>query len=66
MKAAFVDQVADLPENRDQYPAALPQRLHPDGLGRNMTMFLVMKRWEDLGVLVIPSGFMVRHIQGFL
>ncbi|XP_041357083.1 uncharacterized protein LOC121374172 [Gigantopelta aegis] len=47
MKAVFIDQVADFPENHTQYPAALPQRLNPDGLGRNMTMFLVMKRYSS-------------------
>ena len=42
--AAPVD-VHNLNEATDMFPAALPRRIHSDGVGRNMTMFIVMKRW---------------------
>ncbi|ESP01109.1 hypothetical protein LOTGIDRAFT_207719 [Lottia gigantea] len=43
MKDVFIDSVPKLEDSTAKYPAALPKRLHDDGLGRNMTMFLVMK-----------------------
>ncbi|XP_067659124.1 serine/threonine-protein kinase Pink1, mitochondrial-like isoform X1 [Haliotis asinina] len=45
MHGVFVDSVPDLPDNRQHYPAALPARIDPNGFGRNMTMFLLMKRY---------------------
>ncbi|XP_038076556.1 serine/threonine-protein kinase pink-1, mitochondrial-like [Patiria miniata] len=36
----------DLEEARTLFPAALPARLHIDGMGRNQTMYLVMKRYD--------------------
>ncbi|XP_046559219.1 uncharacterized protein LOC124268229 isoform X2 [Haliotis rubra] len=45
MHGVFVDSVPDLPDNRQHYPAALPSRIDPNGFGRNMTMFLLMKRY---------------------
>ncbi|XP_071805791.1 serine/threonine-protein kinase Pink1, mitochondrial-like [Asterias amurensis] len=36
----------DLEEARTLFPAALPMRLHVDGMGRNQTMFLIMKRYD--------------------
>lgn len=47
MYDVFVDQTPDLPEGQQLYPCALPPRLNKDGgLGRNATMFLVMKRYN--------------------
>ncbi|XP_046326773.2 serine/threonine-protein kinase Pink1, mitochondrial-like [Haliotis rufescens] len=45
MQGVFVDSVPDLPDNRQHYPAALPTRIDPNGFGRNMTMFLLMKKY---------------------
>ena len=44
MWGLFVDQVPNLPDNVLNYPAALPQRIHAEGIGKNMTLFLVMKK----------------------
>uniref|UniRef100_T1ISF8 non-specific serine/threonine protein kinase n=1 Tax=Strigamia maritima TaxID=126957 RepID=T1ISF8_STRMM len=46
MICAFVDTVPFLPDALNLYPNALPRRLNEDGLGRNMTLFLVMKRYD--------------------
>lgn len=46
MKCAFVDMVIDLPDALTLYPDALPSRLNSEGLGRNMTFYLVMKRYD--------------------
>ncbi|XP_052280759.1 serine/threonine-protein kinase Pink1, mitochondrial-like [Dreissena polymorpha] len=45
MWGLFVDQVPNLPDNVLNYPAALPQRIHAEGIGKNMTLFLVMKKY---------------------
>lgn len=44
MYFAFADQVPLLPGAYKNFPQALPVRLLNDGCGRNMTLFLVMKR----------------------
>ena len=44
MYGGFVDDFPVLPEGLDSYPDALPQRINPDGSGRNKTLFLVMKK----------------------
>lgn len=46
MQCAFADWVPELPGGMDLYPNALPARLNHDGFGRNMTLFLVMKRYH--------------------
>ncbi len=46
MSVAFTDFVPDLKEAMAQFPDALPRRLNPDGFGRNMSLFLVMKRYD--------------------
>ncbi|XP_022090330.1 uncharacterized protein LOC110979101 [Acanthaster planci] len=48
MYHAFVTHTVahDLDEARTLFPAALPARLHTDGMGRNQTMYLVMKRYD--------------------
>ncbi|CAH1117753.1 unnamed protein product [Phaedon cochleariae] len=46
MFSVFTDYVPELQDCRGLYPAALPQRIHPDGDGRNMSLFLLMKRYD--------------------
>ena len=46
MPLAFTDFVQQSSGAMDLYPDALPQRLNPNGLGRNMSLFLVMKRYD--------------------
>lgn len=47
MWGVFVDPVPRLPDCLLNYPAALPARINPQGIGRNMTMFLVMKKYQN-------------------
>ncbi|XP_076840090.1 serine/threonine-protein kinase PINK1, mitochondrial [Brachyhypopomus gauderio] len=42
---AFTADVPLLPGAEDEYPAALPARLSPAGMGNNRTLFLVMKNY---------------------
>ncbi|CAL8368132.1 unnamed protein product [Lota lota] len=42
---AFTADVPLLPGAREEYPAVLPARLNPDGIGYNRTLFLVMKNY---------------------
>lgn len=42
--SVFTDYVPELEDCRELYPAALPKKIHPDGEGRNMSLFLLMKR----------------------
>ncbi|TSL61179.1 Serine/threonine-protein kinase PINK1, mitochondrial [Bagarius yarrelli] len=42
---AFTAEVPLLPNALEEYPAALPARLNPAGLGNNHTLFLVMKNY---------------------
>lgn len=46
VKCVFADRVPFLSGSLHLYPDALPKRLHPDGAGRNMSLFLVMKRYD--------------------
>lgn len=48
MYSVFTDRVPDLPRGRQLYPDALPPRIHPTGSGRNMSLFLVMKRYVEI------------------
>lgn len=45
MFSAFCAQVPDLENAQSLYPMALPPRLFADGYGRNMSLFLLMKRY---------------------
>lgn len=45
MPSAFVDRIPNLTESLVLYPDALPTRLNPEGSGRNMSLFLVMKKY---------------------
>eukprot|EP00058_Branchiostoma_floridae_P028510 XP_002614001.1 hypothetical protein BRAFLDRAFT_118448 [Branchiostoma floridae] len=45
MLTVFTDTVPLLPDAMQNYPAALPPRFNPEGFGRNMTLFIVMKRY---------------------
>lgn len=48
MPTFFCDQIPDLNRNVDLYPNALPARLNPtSGYGRNMSLFLLMKRYNS-------------------
>lgn len=44
MYSVFTDYIMELQDAVNLYPAALPARIHPDGEGRNMSLFLLMKR----------------------
>ena len=44
MYYVFADRVPFLPGSTRMYPDALPARLNPQGSGRNMSLFLLMKR----------------------
>ncbi|XP_058821204.1 serine/threonine-protein kinase Pink1, mitochondrial isoform X2 [Topomyia yanbarensis] len=46
MYGVFCDQVPELHMSSSLYPMALPQRLNPQGYGRNMSLFLLMKRYN--------------------
>ena len=45
MFGVFCDQIPSL-KQFGKYEHALPTRLNPEGLGRNMSMFLLMKRYD--------------------
>ncbi|XP_056648015.1 serine/threonine-protein kinase Pink1, mitochondrial [Diorhabda sublineata] len=44
--SVFTDFIPELQDCRGLYPAALPKRIHPEGVGRNMSLFLLMKRYN--------------------
>lgn len=44
---AFTADVPLLPGAEEEYPAVLPARLNPAGLGNNRTLFLVMKNYPS-------------------
>lgn len=44
MYYVFTDKIPILPGSWGMYPDALPSRINPQGSGRNMSLFLVMKR----------------------
>lgn len=46
LHAAFVQDMPALADALLCYPMALPERLNPDGCGRNKTLFLVMDRYR--------------------
>ncbi|OXU24810.1 hypothetical protein TSAR_016589 [Trichomalopsis sarcophagae] len=46
MYSVFADRVPFLPGSIKMYPDALPARLNPEGSGRNMSLFLLMKRYD--------------------
>lgn len=47
MPGYFCDQIPNLKYSRVMYPSALPARLNPSGYGRNMSLFLLMKRYDS-------------------
>lgn len=47
MPGFFCDQIPSLQYSRVLYPSALPTRLNPSGYGRNMSLFLLMKRYDN-------------------
>ncbi|KOC64392.1 Serine/threonine-protein kinase PINK1, mitochondrial [Habropoda laboriosa] len=46
MYYVFTDRVPALPGSWGMYPDALPARINPHGSGRNMSLFLLMKRYD--------------------
>lgn len=46
MYSCFVDSFPLLREAHEYYPMAIPERLSPDGCGRNKTLFIVMRRYD--------------------
>jgi len=46
MVTVFADQVPGLPGDIQLYGDALPARLNPRGFGRNMSLFMVMKKYD--------------------
>lgn len=46
MIGAFCAQIPQLRESNTLIPMALPQRINPNGYGRNMSLFMLMKRYE--------------------
>lgn len=47
MYYVFADRVPMLPGSLSLYPDALPARINPAGYGRNMSLFLLMKRYDS-------------------
>lgn len=45
MYHVFADSIPALPDSWGMYPDALPTRINPHGSGRNMSLFLLMKRF---------------------
>lgn len=43
--SVFSDIIPELEKCRDLYPAALPKRIYESGEGRNMSLFILMKRF---------------------
>ncbi|XP_053598735.1 serine/threonine-protein kinase Pink1, mitochondrial [Microplitis demolitor] len=46
MYHVFADRIPYLPGSWQLYPDALPARINPEGSGRNMSLFLLMKRYD--------------------
>lgn len=46
MFGSFCAQIPELMGSTSLWPMALPQRINPNGYGRNMSLFLLMKRYE--------------------
>ncbi|KRT78283.1 protein kinase, partial [Oryctes borbonicus] len=46
MFSVFTDYIPELKDAKGLYPAALPQRIYSEGVGRNMSLFLLMKRYN--------------------
>ncbi|KAK9500090.1 hypothetical protein O3M35_001425 [Rhynocoris fuscipes] len=44
MHCVFADKVYELPDSMDSCAATLPRRINPEGFGRNMSLYLLMKR----------------------
>ncbi|CAG9767740.1 unnamed protein product [Ceutorhynchus assimilis] len=45
--SVFTDFVPELEQCREMYPAALPKRIDPEGEGRNMSLFILMNRYQQ-------------------
>ena len=61
MFGVFCDQIPNLKGSTSMYPMALPPRLNAGGFGRNMSLFLLMKRYEhSLGEFLVNSELEMR------
>ena len=58
MYSVFADRVPSLPYSLKWYPDALPPRLNPEGSGRNMSLFLLMKRYFLLFTLLVYKFYL--------
>ncbi|KAJ8977930.1 hypothetical protein NQ317_002904 [Molorchus minor] len=56
MFSVFTDYIPELEDCRGLYPAALPRRIHSEGEGRNMSLFLLMKRYNTNLKDYIPTS----------
>lgn len=61
MYYVFTDRVPYLPDSTNMYPDALPLRLNPQGSGRNMSLFLLMKRFLII-ILLFSRELQVAYI----
>lgn len=59
MYYVFADRVPYLPGSLRMYPDALPSRLYSEGSGRNMSLFLLMKRYDT----TLKQYFVDRNIR---
>lgn len=69
MYYVFADRIPALPDSLGIYPDALPVRINPEGSGRNMSLFLVMKRFlRDIILLyrsrniIYKNPTLIRHV----
>merc|ERR1712156_678909 len=46
MYTAFSDYIPSLSESMELYPHALPPRINPQGFGRNISLFIIMKNYK--------------------
>ncbi|XP_074111358.1 PTEN-induced putative kinase 1 [Cotesia typhae] len=56
MYHVFTDRIPYLPGSWQLYPDALPARINPEGSGRNMSLFLLMKRYD-----ITLKEYMIDH-----
>lgn len=57
MYYVFADRIPHLPGSFTFYPDALPARINPNGSGRNMSLFLIMKRFVSILIFRLNTYF---------
>jgi len=57
IRAIFTDYTPHLPDALKLYPNALPARIYEQGYGRNMTLFLVMDKYDKSLSEYLKSNF---------